>query len=158
MPVVSIHDIAPGVPEKIVALRPETETEPAVDVKIRGIKNSEVVALAKRFPLLPKLISGAGGDLPRERLLLDFLEMTAALIATGLGLCGDAAVEAMVEDKFSLEEQRVLLEAVLRLSGPPGPTEEEAAEAAAEAARPFAAAAAVVANGSDQPGKASAST
>lgn len=154
MPVVSIHDIAPSQgSETIVPLRAGTATEPGVDVKIRGIKNREIVALAKRFPLLPKMIAGAGGELPRERLLLDFLEITSALIATGMGLCGDAEVEAMVEDKFSLDEQRVLLEAVLQMTAPPPPTDAEAAEAA----RPFVEAAAA-GNGADLTTRAPGST
>lgn len=89
---------------------------------IRGIKNKEWLALLARFPDIKKLIDGTGMN------MVDVFEsavegLIPAIVAAGLGNCGDEATEELVRDRLNEAEQFAIFEAIMEI----GAVEKEAA-------------------------------
>lgn len=101
----TIFDIAPRDPEK-VEIR-------GITLEIRGIKNAEFSALCERFPELRKQMQGQ----PTDGLAGRF-DLIPAVIAAGLGQCGDASAETAVVERLSIGEQTDLCSRILKLTMP----------------------------------------
>lgn len=103
----------------LLDIAPERST---VDVQghtleVRGVTVREIADLLRRFPGLRDLF--AGGDPAIQQLAGTMPELVAAVIASGLGQCGDAAHESAAE-KLPAEAQAKLFGAILRLTMPGG--------------------------------------
>lgn len=81
---------------------------------VRGVKNKEWIELLKRFPDVRKLINGDVMDV-MEAYLAAVDGLIPAIIATGLGVCGDTKSEELVVERLSEAEQYAIFEAVMVL-------------------------------------------
>lgn len=105
----SLLDIAP--PE----LAGKEVTVRGVSLPLRGIPAIEWAHLYARFPELRRIVSGrSDGAEPPARMLL----AQAALIAAGTGHPGSEEVERAAMMNLTGEEQRGLVEEIVRLSMP----------------------------------------
>lgn len=104
----SLLDIAP--PE----LSAETVEIRGTKLSVGGIAADGWAALYSRFPVLRALVTGRTADLPLEELIRG----QAALIAAGLGSAGDPEIEGAVMDLLTVDDQRQIVETVVRLSMP----------------------------------------
>jgi hypothetical protein len=105
---VGLPDIAP--PEVMA----KTITIRGGDLNVRGIKNLEWVQLIQRFRDIKKLIDGTGMN------IVDVYESTSdglipAVIATGMGNCGDKATEDLILERLSEAEQFAIFESIMEL-------------------------------------------
>lgn len=105
----SLADVAP----------PELAAE-EIDVrgtllKVRGLSGEEWMALYARFPEFAAVL---GGKSDAQISGITEVRSQAALIASALGCPGDAATEALVLERLSGDDQRLVMSAAVRLSHP----------------------------------------
>lgn len=80
---------------------------------VRAIMNKEWLALLNRFSEIKKLIDGEAMNV--TELYQSAEGLVPAIIATGLGNCGDEETEKLIVDKLSEAEQFAILEAILEI-------------------------------------------
>lgn len=88
-------------------------------IEVRGVKNREWAILQRRFPELNKLMETSEEEragLREENLALNAGGIVAAIIAAGLGFCGDVDTEELIEDKLTEDEQIEIFGAVMELT------------------------------------------
>lgn len=88
-------------------------------IEVRGIKNREWARLQQRFPEFQKLLEVSEeerANLKEENLVLTAEVVVAAIIATGLGCCGDEKTEELVIDRLTEDEQVEVFGAIMQLT------------------------------------------
>lgn len=88
-------------------------------VEVRGIKNREWAILQRRFPELNKLMETSEEERARmteENLALNANGIVAAIIAAGLGACGDENIEELINDRLLENEQIMVFGAIMELT------------------------------------------
>lgn len=111
---VSLRDlISSGAPE----VPADTVRMAGQDVEVRPLNVRGVAAALKRFPALRKVLMDAfsGKSLNLTQLLLEAPDAANALIAAGMGLPGDEAAEAWLDQRL-FEEQVEALAKVFHLT------------------------------------------
>lgn len=103
-----LADIAPAeVVARQIEIRGETLT-------VRGVKNKEWVVLLERFPEVAKLLNGQ--NMSMMEIYSSAVDgVIPAIIATGLGNCGDQNTETLIADRLSEAEQFALFEVVMEM-------------------------------------------
>jgi len=108
-PMPSLLDIAP--PE----LSAEEIDIRGTKLRVSGIVAEDWAALYARFPTLRLIVSGRSGDTVSP---VELLGAQAGLIAAGLGQIGNAEIEHAVVERLGAEDQKAIVEAIMRLSMP----------------------------------------
>lgn len=83
-------------------------------LKVQGITGEGWMILYARHPVMRALVSGRAEGLSA----VETFAAQAALIAAGLGQVGDAETERLVMDRLTTDEQRQVVEMIVRLSMP----------------------------------------
>lgn len=105
----SLLDIAP--PE----INSDTVEIRGVPLTVHGVTAAQWAELYRRFPELRAVVAGRQTDSTN---VIPAFEGQVALIAAGLGNPGDAETENQIIDRLTSEDQRALVEGILRLSLP----------------------------------------
>lgn len=88
-------------------------------IEVRGLKNREWAILQRRFPDLQKLM-----ELPEEERMgmnqenvgLSADGIVTAIIAAGLGFCGNSETEELINDRLTEDEQVEIFGAIMELT------------------------------------------
>jgi hypothetical protein len=103
----------------LVDIAPPELTAEEIDIrgtklKVQGISGEGWMTLYARHPVMRALVAGRTEGLSAA----DTFASQAALIAAGLGQLGDENTERLVMDRLTTEEQRQVVETIVRLSMP----------------------------------------
>lgn len=88
-------------------------------IEVRGIKNREWAILQRRFPELNKLMETSEEEragMTEENIALNANGIVAAIIAAGLGFCGNEETEELINDRLLEDEQVEIFGAVMELT------------------------------------------
>lgn len=86
-------------------------------IDVRGIRNREWAMLLQRFPELRPALGG--GAAPTEDVVLSAIDgLFPAIIAAGLGNCGDKKTETLIRQRLSEPEQMAVFSTIMELTAP----------------------------------------
>lgn len=106
-------DIAPSAVAKVLWIN-------GTRLVVRGLNVSAVTSIVARYPKMVGLLVGGGDVDITSRLIQDFGEAAAPIIAAGCGHPGDEKYEQFASTQLTLEDQINLVTAIIAATCPNG--------------------------------------